>query len=72
MAKQKTYKQLFLVGDIVQVAHAPRDGESEPEWVRGRVVKISTRLHVAYDGLDHHMAYERAMYNRGEIRKVAR
>lgn len=72
MAKQKTYKELFRVGEDVEVAHAPRDGESEPAWERGRVARITTHLHVAYGRLDYHMAYLRADYNRGLIRKVPR
>lgn len=69
MAKQETYKQMFRVGDLVEVAHAPREGERELEWVRGTVIKISTRLHVQYPGQDGHMAYDRAMFNRGHIRR---
>lgn len=72
MAKQEPYKELFRVGEIVEVAHAPREGESEPEWIRGTVAHISTRLHVAHEGLNYHVAYPRADYNRGLIRKVPR
>ncbi len=69
MAKQPSYRELFRVGDVVEVAHAPLDGETETQWLRGKVIKISTRLHVAHGGPGH-MAYERADYNKGIIRKV--
>jgi hypothetical protein len=68
MTRQPTYRQLFNVGDVVEVAQAPKDGETKPNWITGRVIKISTRLHVRHGGPGH-FAYDRAMYNRGEIRK---
>ena len=70
MPKQPSYRELFYVGEVVEVASAPRDGETTLTWTRGKVIKISTRLHVAFSGLAGHMAYERADYNRGHIRKV--
>lgn len=57
------------VGDLVEVAQAPRDGETEPQWWRGRVTRINTSLIVDHGKTQ--MAYGRAMYNRGEIRKVS-
>ena len=69
MGKQPSYKQLFQVGDIVEVAQAPLDGETEPQWLRGVVIKISTRLHVQHGSSGGHMAYERSDYNRGLIRR---
>jgi hypothetical protein len=69
MAKQKTYRELFSVGDIVEVAQAPHDGDTDFQWLAGKVIKITTRLHVQHGGPGH-MAYARADYNRGWIRKV--
>lgn len=70
MPRQKTYRELFQLGDIVEVAQAPLDGETQPQWLRGRVIAISTRLHVNHGGPGH-MAYDRADYNKGHIRKAA-
>jgi len=67
--RQPTYRELFCVGDVVEVAQAPRDGETKLQWLRGRVIRISTQLHVQHGGPGH-MAYPRAMYSRGHIRKV--
>lgn len=71
MPKQPMYRELFRVGDVVEVAHAPRDGETQPEWIRGKVIKISTRLHIEFPGWSGHNAYPRADYNKGLIRKVS-
>lgn len=72
MAKQPSYRDLFRVGDVVEVAHAPTEGGTATRWERGTVTKITTRLHVEHDGWSYEMAYERADYNKGIIRKVQR
>lgn len=69
VARQPTYRELFRVGDLVEVGQAPLDGEIHPQWLIGTVSKATTRLYVRHPGAGVSV-YDRADYNRGVVRKA--
>lgn len=69
--KQKTYKELFRIGDLVEVAQEPRDGDGVVRWLPGQVAEVSAQLHVDHGGPGR-ATYEIAALDHGRVRKRAK